>query len=753
MKRILVLQFLIAFFQQLPAQNNFDFEEGLKGIDSIPLWSRKNGQAVLSSQYFLDDEVKHSGHYSLRMERKQPDTAHKFGIANTKIPVDFEGDELTLSCWLKTKGVTNRVQMNMQVLNEKGKLIGLLNYPYGFWKGDNEWTQFTTRYELPQDAHAIYLGFVFVGEGKAWADDFSVMVDGKSLSGVARNGRTIKKAFSDSVEFAAGSNLNFGNLDSKQVANLSLLGKVWGFLKYYHPAVANGGYNWDFELFRLLPAYSGVKNNDERNELLVKWIQGLGMVPPCTSCNENVLRDALRTPDLEWINDVSLTPALREALQNIKKNRHQGKQYYMDLYPSVGNPKIRNEDPYKQFAYPDAGYRLLSLFRYWNLIQYWFPDKHLIGEDWKGVLTEFIPKMLAVKDEKEYVLETQRLIARIHDTHANVWGGNKTLEKWRGKYFPPVSVSFVGDEPVVSGVYKDSLAMLSKIERGDVIRSVNGKTVKNIIKESLPNLPASNYPTQLRDLASLLLRSADSILPVTVVRNGKAIALQLQLFLPKTSAERYRYDFPYQKDSSFFFIKPRIGYINLGKIKAAQLDSVFAALKESDGLIIDNRQYPGEFTVFSLGSRLVAGPTPFVKFPTGSLAYPGMFTAYSPLSVGEKNKDYYKGKVIILVNEQTQSSAEYHTMAFRTATGATVMGSTTAGADGNVSGFYLPGNIYTMFSGIGVLYPDGGETQRIGIVPDVEVKRTVEGIRQGRDELVEKAIELIGTSTKGTKAF
>jgi C-terminal processing protease CtpA/Prc len=85
-------------------------------------------------------------------------------------------------------------------------------------------------------------------------------------------------------------------------------------------------------------------------------------------------------------------------------------------------------------------------------------------------------------------------------------------------------------------------------------------------------------------------------------------------------------------------------------------------------------------------------------------------------------------------------------MALRTTPGAVVVGSTTAGADGNVSAFFLPGGITSMFSGIGVYYPDGKPTQRIGIVPDVEVKPTIKGIKEGRDELMEKAIEIIGAA-------
>ena len=48
-----------------------------------------------------------------------------------------------------------------------------------------------------------------------------------------------------------------------------------------------------------------------------------------------------------------------------------------------------------------------------------------------------------------------------------------------------------------------------------------------------------------------------------------------------------------------------------------------------------------------------------------------------------------------------------------------------------------------MISGIGVYYPDGKETQRIGMIPDIVIKPTIKGIKQDSDELIEKAIELI----------
>jgi C-terminal processing protease CtpA/Prc len=85
-------------------------------------------------------------------------------------------------------------------------------------------------------------------------------------------------------------------------------------------------------------------------------------------------------------------------------------------------------------------------------------------------------------------------------------------------------------------------------------------------------------------------------------------------------------------------------------------------------------------------------------------------------------------------------------MALRATPNSVVVGSTTAGADGNASGIALPGNLSTMISGLGVFYPDHRLTQRVGIIPDVVVRPTVKGIAAGRDEMLETAIHLVEDS-------
>ena len=82
-------------------------------------------------------------------------------------------------------------------------------------------------------------------------------------------------------------------------------------------------------------------------------------------------------------------------------------------------------------------------------------------------------------------------------------------------------------------------------------------------------------------------------------------------------------------------------------------------------------------------------------------------------------------------------------MALKAGLNTKILGNATAGADGNMTSFLLPGGISTSISGIGILYPDGRQTQKIGIIPDIFVEPTIDGIRNRKDDELNKAIELV----------
>jgi hypothetical protein len=189
-------------------------------------------------------------------------------------------------------------------------------------------------------------------------------------------------------------------------------------------------------------------------------------------------------------------------------------------------------------------------------------------------------------------------------------------------------------------------------------------------------------------------------------------------------------------------LSPQVAYLKLRGIRARDIVDYIERASGTRGLVIDIRNYPSEFVVFDLGSRLVQEPTPFARFTVGDLDNPGAFTWTEPLTL-EPAEPAYQGKVAVLVDEMSISQAEYTAMALRAGPRAVVVGSTTAGADGNVSNIPLPGGLRTMISGIGVFYPDKTPTQRVGIVPDIRVTPTLEGIRAGRDEVLEEALRYI----------
>jgi len=220
---------------------------------------------------------------------------------------------------------------------------------------------------------------------------------------------------------------------------------------------------------------------------------------------------------------------------------------------------------------------------------------------------------------------------------------------------------------------------------------------------------------------------------------------QKELFLEgRSGLNQYKYS----KDTAlcYQFISKDIGYITLKTIKHEDVPMIIKEFKDTKGIIIDIRSYPSASVGLSLGSFFVSEATPFVKFTVGNANNPGEFHFFArPDYDISKSKETHQGKLVVIVNELAGSAAEFTAMAFRAGNNTTIIGSHTAGADGNISEIVLPGGLETHISGIGVYYPDGKGTQRIGIVPDVEVKPTIKGIREGRDELLEKAIEIINS--------
>jgi C-terminal processing protease CtpA/Prc len=556
------------------------------------------------------------------------------------------------------------------------------------------------------------------------------------------------------------------------ITNLELLGKIWGFLKYHHPEVGKGKYDWDDELFQFLPEFMNVIDTKQRDESLLRWIEKYGELPVYTTCKETAA-DAYQKPDFSWVENGNMSAVLKEKIKEIYQNRLQGTHYYIKKAYYDGNPEFINEKPYST-SFPDKNLRLLALYRYWNIIQYFYPYKYLTDKNWDEVLREYIPKFINAKTALEYQLTVLQLASETNDTHARHFLGANEIDLLRGtRYAPfltneidslrgtryaPFRVRFIENKLTVTDYFKSELKETAGLEIGDFITHINGKEIEYIIDSIKSYYPASNESARMYYIATDLVRSNNHSIHIVYNSSGKIKQKELTLYERSDLnmneiSNKLSYDsIMIDKDSMF------IGYITLETINETEISHIKKSFMNAKGIIIDIRNYPATFVPFSLGNYFTSKRKPFARFTTANLNNPGEFNFSRNVSFLDndagnryssnifetpRSEKYFQGKLVVIVNEETISQAEYTAMAFRAGDNTVIIGSQTQGADGNVSFIPLPGGLKAGISGIGVYYPDGRGTQRIGIVPDIEVKPTIQGIREGRDELLEKAIEII----------
>ncbi|PLW94348.1 MAG: peptidase S41 [Marinilabiliales bacterium] len=715
------------------AEFDFNFEKTEAG-ETLPSQSVFWGSNYRAE---IQTDLTYEGNQSLHLFKGDEASNSDFGALVFAIPVTFAGDKIQTNAVIKCKDVDKNgyASVFMRIDGPEG-VISLSNHKSIGFTGSLDWKKNSTlNTSLPEQATMVYVGVILKGGGELWADEIELLVDGKSY--LLADPKKVKLYPADKdTAFTDGSEIDIEDPTDVQVKNLALLGRVWGFLKYYHPAIAEGQYNWDYELFRFMPGYLAAPDIETRNALLCAWVDSLGELSgksklPKMNKNTRLL------PDLSWIKDKDLLgEELSLKLQAVQLAKRPNDHYYFTLKNGVGNPVFLHENPYPWIDLPDDGFRLLTLFRYWNAIQYFYPYPYLIEGKWSDALEEFIPEFLAVGDEVSYSLLVLKLVSKINDTHGYL--ESDAVENYFGRNFSAYKLSFIEGRPVVTGYLNEKLGMEDGLEPGDIIIDVNGENVRDMINRLAPYVPASNHDAKLRKIANLLLRSNNRGVNVTFERQGITKSVSVSCHSPSAFAN----ESTTSSQPAWRFLSDNIGYVYLGSLQARDVPNVMRDFRATQGIIIDIRCYPSAFTVFTLSQYFNKKPAEFAKFTNNTKSNPGWFTYTKPVKTG-KIKPPYPGIICILVNEQTQSSAEYHAMAFRAAPHAVVVGSTTAGADGNVSKIVLPGNMVTQFTGIGVYYPDGGETQGVGIVPDYEVRPTLYGYLNGFDEVLIKAGKII----------
>ena len=285
------------------------------------------------------DSFPHSGMRSGKITSNE--TGNSFGSIAYKIPANYEGKTIKLEGFMKIENVENGYAGLLLRVDGNGSSLAFDNMQNQKITGTRDWQKYSITLDYPKGAESIYIAGILAGKGKAWFDDFTLTIDGKNiqtLKEIKGLGKYLSKAEKDR-EFDNGSLIKLSNLTSENIDNLELLGRIWGFLKYYHPAITQGKYNWDYEMFRFLPKYSKAQSANDRDELIMDWITAFGKIKECLKC-QPMDTNAYIKPDLAWIDHQS--GALKNKLLQVYNSRSQGESYYIGMVPNIGNPEFKN---------------------------------------------------------------------------------------------------------------------------------------------------------------------------------------------------------------------------------------------------------------------------------------------------------------------------------------------------------------------------------------------------------------------------
>lgn len=699
MKRTdLVIFFLFLSFS-LFSQNsafNFDFEK-----NTINPWKCNNE----NQKYHLDSTIKKNGNQSLFLENTA--FVGMQGISNI-IKGSYIGDSISFTIQIKTENVNEAYPFMVVGTKEVQKFFQMAT-PL---QGTNDWTKVEIKLPYTSDCDNINLAVNFDG-GKIWIDNVEVKIDGQDIEKL--NPVSLITQERQTSEFKLRTSLTH-----KQIEDLYVLGKIWGYLKYYCPEIAKNNKNWDSELFdNLTLIYS-----DNFELSLLNWLSKYEITETVNYQLKNL--EFKQEGNLDWIKNIIKNKNLKDFLLKFSNAKRTNSQYTIEKTQYSGLNFI-NEHHYSDMKYDDDGMKLLSLFRYWNLVEYWFPYKELISKEWDSVLLKYIPKILDTKSQLDYALCLNELIVEIEDSHAII-KEDLVLTNFFGEYIIPVKVKFIDKKLVVTEINHSSA-----FRKGDIILSIDKESIVSLEKKLFKYSIASNEITTKRNLSKKIIRTSNFESNVQILRNGKKINLR------STNINVFSFNLPL-KDS--YEIDEEIGYINAETVVKKEIDSLMNKWNNKKAIIVDLRNYSKENLTFILSPYLHNKEFVGFQMTEAKLDYPGYFIRKEEYFLKEFKSPKFNGKLFVLVDENTQSKSEFNAMALKAYHNTTIIGSQTAGTDGAASIFYLPGNYSAFMTTEGIYNPDWSQVQKSGIEQDIKVSNTLKSIIENQDLLLNKAIEI-----------
>ena len=371
-------------------------------------------------------------------------------------------------------------------------------------------------------------------------------------------------------------------------------------------------------------------------------------------------------------------------------------------------------------------FRCGNLINAWNVFQHFYPYFTEMNIDWEVELEASLRRTYT-GDFDGHMNELKRLTAALKDNHVSVMDSESPY------FTPPLDVAWIEGQLVITEVYDTTL----DLKLGDTIEEVNGTATQELYEDIKPLISAATQGW------------FDFMAPILMVAGKPNTDLSITV-AGKTHELKRKRNYYAQKDSikslthGYQFLGDGIVYLDLDELSMDTINQIMPQLEKSKAIIADVRGYPNSNHGFI--NHLLTEKDKHKWMQVDHFIYPDQqdIPGFSEFGWEMQPKDPYLGdkKVIFITDGRAVSYAESYLGFIEGYNLATIIGQPSSGTNGNINSFTLPGDYTITFTGLRALKHDGSQLHGIGFLPDVYVERTIEGIRTGRDEFLEKAIEI-----------
>ncbi|HYE03305.1 MAG TPA: S41 family peptidase [Phycisphaerales bacterium] len=651
-----------------------------------------------------------------------------------------------------------RAQLWLRVDREGGRVGFFDNMSDRPIQGPPDWNRYEIVGDVAPDAQTINLGVLLVGAPTA-----------------AKLGVRPARAYIDDVWFEVLGETPTTDrapapLSERGLENLTALARLVGYVRFFHPTDAVAATDWDAftiaAIEQVEPAGSAAELRDALRRLfepiaplMVIATEQEPLAPPGAAPLKQQCPDQ---DEIIWwqhrgLNADGLMPSVYRSTRERRQAAGAppeappissavftevggGVRAWMPIALYACNAKavaapatLRPERPEGWSpSGNDRAVRLAGVIEAWNVLQHSYP--YAMPPAWEGALGAGLREAAEAADDRAQLDVLRRLVSKIGDGHGRVFH-----QEMFPQYALAVDWTFAGDSLVVTAPVEP--ATPEGPRRGDVVVRYAGRPLGEVYAETRGLISAASEGWA-RYNAAAMLRQRESDAPVELVLRGPEGAERTVRLTPVVAGGRGAVPSE-PRPEPVSEVRPGVWYIDPSRLGEEELRVAIGQAAEARGVIFEHRCYPtvGPWYLGHLSDKGLTSAqwhTPVIVFPDRAIER--FERSGWPVPPG---KPRITGKVAFVTDGSAISYAETLLGMVEHFGLGEIVGEPTAATNGNVNRFTVPGGYEVMFTGMKVLKHDGSEHHGVGIRPTVPVSRTPAGIAAGRDEMLEKAIEVV----------